>query len=115
MLFRSPRVEVNVPPDFPEVERKPHPLVHELVAWLIAGEPSKTIALPIPVADAEAVVREVLRLLPRALRLRLSFDTLWTGRGKYPPAVCVIKIFVVIETSPGQTKRSYVDANDRFG
>ena len=84
-----PRVELH------ERERKPselpptfRPLVVDLVAWLLGGPPAKTVALPVGVADAEAVVREVHRLLPPSARLGCAFDTLWTGRGKFPPAVC---------------------------
>ncbi|MEA1157533.1 hypothetical protein U8M34_28720, partial [Klebsiella pneumoniae] len=33
------------------------------------------------------LLRAVMRLLPPAARVRLSFDTLWTGKGKHPPRV----------------------------
>lgn len=64
------------------------PVVPELLAWLLSGEPSGTVALPMGVTDVEAVARSVMRLLPPAARLRMSFDTLWTGKGKHVPRVC---------------------------
>lgn len=84
-----PEVELSpVQPLSREVPAAFAPVVPELVAWLLSGEPIGTVALPMGVADVEAVVRNVVRLLPPAARPRLSFDTLWTGKGKYPPRVC---------------------------
>ncbi len=84
-----PRVELTpvVRPASP-LPDKLRPLVRELVGWLLGGPPTKTVALPVWVDETEVVLREVMRLLPPPARLRCGFDTLWTGRGKYPPAVC---------------------------
>ncbi len=84
-----PEVELRpVEPHRPVVPAAFAPVVPELVAWLLSGEPTGTVALPMGVADVEAVVREMVRLLPPAARQRLSFDTLWTGKGKHVPRVC---------------------------
>lgn len=62
-------------------------LITTVVAAALDPAVNDTIALPIPVADADAVIRQVMRLLPPEARLRLSFDTLWTGKGKHVPRV----------------------------
>lgn len=63
----------------------------ELVATLVAAalDPAvaDTVAIPVPAADVELVVRQVTALLPPDARLRLSFDTLWTGKGRHVPRV----------------------------
>lgn len=83
--------EVELSPVEPHSQAVPAafaPVVPELVAWMLSGEPSGTVALPMGVADVEAVARSVMRLLPPAARLRMSFDTLWSGKGKHVPRVC---------------------------
>lgn len=86
---RLPEVELSpVEPQIVPVQPAFAPVVPELVAWLLGAEPAGTVALPMGVTDTEAVVRGVMRLLPPAAQLRLSFDTLWTGKGKHVPRVC---------------------------
>lgn len=84
-----PTVELHpkdppAPADVPDAHRD---LVRGLVASLLDPSAADTAALPLPVADVEAVARAVVRLLPPAARLRASFDTLWPGKGKHAPRV----------------------------
>ncbi len=71
-----------------EVETIPAELLPLVAQWLVDARAERPVlALPFGPDAVERFLRKLIALLPVELRGRASFDTLWPGRGKYPPQI----------------------------
>ena len=69
-------------------ETIPSELLLTVAQWLIDARTERPVlALPFGPEAVEQFLRKLVALLPVEMRVKASFDTLWPGRGKYPPQI----------------------------